>query len=809
MKIPIYVILGVFLALTSHAQTFHQKDSVIYSGLFDANGQVADFNHDGDLDYVFFAEDSLGISAFLLWPDTYRLDTIEISELKNKEFFMADINNDQKLDILTTTVQFDSNRSVIYYQLDSMEFTTEVLDSVVIARADFPDFHNDGQKEIVYSTADHQLKVRRLLGNVWQDLLDTTQLHARHSWVVYDADRDGWKDLLVNSLEADTVHTHFYRNDEGLLIKVDSTFGFPSPDHLQEVDVNNDGHPDLLNAGNVPGEGFQMSIFRRDTSFTIALFPAVKDFEVFSADLNSDGWVDFYLSANTVDSTDFTQLFINEGDDQFLPSDISDIDSVLSSSFGDIDFDGDLDLLQVILNDSLLQIKLLNNISPDTNNGPDIVSQYYAFSTPHGLILWWESTTDDHTPDAAITYDVFVGTDLFTADMMAGNFSLKNTKRFLPSPGGIGSNDQVWVADLPAGAYEYGIQSVDNSFHYRANGSDGSDGFDNCYGRALACGTFEICSSRLFETRYACKGESLTLALGYKTAWYSVKKGFLGVQDSVHLYADVQDTIYTAANNCDQATDFIIRVIENEELLAMADTALCKDALLSLEVAGADSLKWFSEQTFLSDSSNLIIKVLKDQTIYVEAYFNHCLFRDSAHIQVSVPEMQDFDDEFKVIKGESLEFQFSPAYTYGWLPEIWVSNAEGSNPVISPRSSLSYSVTAFDSLGCAVSDTIYITVVDQGWIPDLFTPNNDGNNDLLKIYGLENVREFSFSVYSRSGNLVYHTENIAEIIGGWDGTKSGQPLPNGVYIWKVYGVLDDQSTALLNGAKSGTVYIIR
>lgn len=69
------------------------------------------------------------------------------------------------------------------------------------------------------------------------------------------------------------------------------------------------------------------------------------------------------------------------------------------------------------------------------------------------------------------------------------------------------------------------------------------------------------------------------------------------------------------------------------------------------------------------------------------------------------------------------------------------------------------------------------------FVPNAFTPNSDGQNDVFKPQG-EGIDDgnYSFQVYDRWGQLVFETSSPEE---GWDGTKNGEPLPEGVYVWKV------------------------
>lgn len=65
------------------------------------------------------------------------------------------------------------------------------------------------------------------------------------------------------------------------------------------------------------------------------------------------------------------------------------------------------------------------------------------------------------------------------------------------------------------------------------------------------------------------------------------------------------------------------------------------------------------------------------------------------------------------------------------------------------------------------------------WFPNVFTPGLDGNNRFGCIASCE-VTEFELYIYNRMGLLVYHTQDIH---APWDGTRQGQPLPQGAYVY--------------------------
>ncbi|MEM9337943.1 MAG: gliding motility-associated C-terminal domain-containing protein, partial [Bacteroidota bacterium] len=200
------------------------------------------------------------------------------------------------------------------------------------------------------------------------------------------------------------------------------------------------------------------------------------------------------------------------------------------------------------------------------------------------------------------------------------------------------------------------------------------------------------------------------------------------------------------------------------------------------------------------------------EQIIVEAYYGGCTVVDSITIVSNELIATLGDTEVNLPKGSSipLEVMGKGIVQYQWSPEEGLDNPTISRPIASPRNSVVYTVALRDTLGCEAFRTVQINVVDQGWIPNLFTPNSDGNNDRLRIYGLENVADFEFFIFNRSGNLVYQSKNISDISdSGWDGTHQGRPMPIGIYRWQVKGKLDDGSNLMLNGKNSGVINLLR
>ena len=89
--------------------------------------------------------------------------------------------------------------------------------------------------------------------------------------------------------------------------------------------------------------------------------------------------------------------------------------------------------------------------------------------------------------------------------------------------------------------------------------------------------------------------------------------------------------------------------------------------------------------------------------------------------------------------------------------------------------------------GCSYTiDTFKVaemSVTDCVWLPSAFTPNGDGLNDLFgpgNIYCHPDLKDFSFTIYNRWGQMVFQTVNPGV---KWNGMFNGMPQEMGVYYY--------------------------
>ena len=94
-------------------------------------------------------------------------------------------------------------------------------------------------------------------------------------------------------------------------------------------------------------------------------------------------------------------------------------------------------------------------------------------------------------------------------------------------------------------------------------------------------------------------------------------------------------------------------------------------------------------------------------------------------------------------------------------------------------------LTTTNKHGCRDSITKIVIIDDVFlfYMPTAFSPNGDGINDNFKVVGEGfDANNFNMSIFNKWGQLVFETSNPNI---SWDGNYKGNPVTDGVYIWKI------------------------
>ena len=144
---------------------------------------------------------------------------------------------------------------------------------------------------------------------------------------------------------------------------------------------------------------------------------------------------------------------------------------------------------------------------------------------------------------------------------------------------------------------------------------------------------------------------------------------------------------------------------------------------------------------------------------------------------------------------------YGPNYTYQWTPSQQMETPTAASTIVTPDTTMTYTVTVTDTFGCSLSDTVTVKVdpivcgTPFVFIPNSFTPNGDGVNDVLYVRS-DVLDECYFVVYSRWGEKIFET-HLQEY--GWDGTFKQKDCQKGVYDWYFKGICMDGDELELKG----------
>jgi gliding motility-associated-like protein len=185
-----------------------------------------------------------------------------------------------------------------------------------------------------------------------------------------------------------------------------------------------------------------------------------------------------------------------------------------------------------------------------------------------------------------------------------------------------------------------------------------------------------------------------------------------------------------------------------------------------------------------------------------------CIYEDT--LMLPSPPEQIFDlgsTPAKIRLGDSLILKsvrnFEPERVV-WQDNSVLSCTTCVEPAAYPLSSVHVEVTAFDSLGCAVSDALNIEVEksDDIYVATVFSPDKDGENDEIWVSCGPSVAKIRhFAIFDRWGNLVFEQRDVLPNSDAtrWNGQLDGRVLPPAVYIYQVEADYIDGRRQVLRG----------
>lgn len=764
--------------------------------------ELVDLDNDGLLDILLLMKNGSNNS----YVGLVKGDTVNPLSQIEKTFpvaspeasLVADYNRDNAMDIIISGEKNGIPVTVVYLNKGGFNFEEQSTTIPSFTTARFADLDNDAMPEMIISGEDNDgyyFKILKQLSNdAWNVVHDSLKMKCSAMETV-DADGDGDLDLFVSGISnLDLQISGFLMNEGDFYFKQVHTLELTGKTSIG--DLNGDGFFEIILMAVDANNQWHTKKYERiaDDYHIENMSTVLQNGNPFIADFNYDGIADVNFQGLNSSGDPVNIIQYSNGENLLLPT-----SPVVTHRFGDIEHDGDLDLL-TIADDGVLSITFPQILEEAKNLAPGNPLHAVALPVFNRIFMYWGKPADDRTPQGSLTYDVHLNGDL---NYQAGEFDVLNEKRLTVTHGNNGTQNFKLLKKVTPLGLMFMIQSVDNSYHAGSL----------CLG-GVGVGA-SVCATVATEEIIACTNENIVFEAPGNALWFSFADGFLGKGNDLEFTSYSGDTLFyynPMGEGCSSLKAWTIKINNDTLKIEKGEKYACLNASIEFKVeSGWESAGWSSmKKGSLGDGSAITFNVTEPDSVFVNmTNAAGCQILRRIAVKISQPELHLSADQYKIMKGGDVQLEASGSQRYTWAPSTGLSQSDIPNPIASPAVSTQYLVTGYDSLGCHVQATVSITVEEMGFIPNLFSPNADGQNDELKIYGLVSVQRFSFTIYDREGALVYKTSDVLEAVQrGWDGTKNGTKQPPGVYFWKVEGELPS-GRLRLNGKDSGSIVLIR
>ena len=177
---------------------------------------------------------------------------------------------------------------------------------------------------------------------------------------------------------------------------------------------------------------------------------------------------------------------------------------------------------------------------------------------------------------------------------------------------------------------------------------------------------------------------------------------------------------------------------------ASADQGICPGDNVQITATGASTYVWTPSATLSSSTvANPFASPTTSPTTYLVTGTDANGCTDTANVVVTIftPATITFSGGTQVCEGDSLQITANNVSNVTWTPAATVSSPSSTTTYITPTSTTPYTVSGEDANGCAVTNTINITVntvdasftatPDNGTAPLIVDFNNSSSNGIV------------------------------------------------------------------------------
>lgn len=344
---------------------FSEINAGSLAGAQDSSVVLGDLDGDGDLDLILTGTDStLNKTAKVYLNDgdgayTEKTQTVALSPMSYSSAALGDIDGDGDLDLVIIGDWGTSSMSPIskIYRNDGTGDFTEInaysLTSVYYGSIALGDIDRDGDLDLVITgdTTTGSYSTKIYLNDGTGNFTESGSLTglAHSSIALGDIDNDGDLDLIATGHAYPSSATStVYKNDGSGSFASSSSLTGVGNSAIALGDLDGDGDLDLVMTGY--GSTYTGQIYLNDGTgafLASGTITGVYMGSVVLGDLDGDGDLDLIATGQNTGSSMASKIYLNDGSGSFAEINSGILVNVRESSMalGDIDGDGDLDLI--------------------------------------------------------------------------------------------------------------------------------------------------------------------------------------------------------------------------------------------------------------------------------------------------------------------------------------------------------------------------------------------------------------------------------------------------------------------------------
>lgn len=273
-----------------------------------------------------------------------------------------------------------------------------------------------------------------------------------------------------------------------------------------------------------------------------------------------------------------------------------------------------------------------------------------------------------------------------------------------------------------------------------------------------------------------CISEVITVDAGNAGSTYLWSTGETSRTIDVSTVSATVQVVVTTPENCVDSASVNIAFIPFPVVDLGPDTALCETGSITFSAEGPDLTYLWS-----TGSSEPNVTFMDDALVWVAVNNGYCTSFDTVNVvfnPLPLPALLPLYETCLDIP----PYRFMLDAGNSGCSFLW--NTGETEGVIHALYHQVYSVLITTPQNCSIEEsTLLVEYCPNAlYVPNSFTPNGDGENDVFFPVG-NNIATLQLEIFDRWGKMIYSGVDAA---ASWNGTMGGEPVQDGVYIWKLH-----------------------